>query len=137
MTQQLTSPISPVASGDEHPHTAPLSIHDMTVAYHRKPVLWDVDYDAPEGQLIGIVGPNGAGKSTLIKAVLDLVPKASGEVLVYGKPYRRQRHLVGYVPQRESAPARRSIRWSMPTSAATPATRRSSSAPRNPRTAAA
>jgi manganese/zinc/iron transport system ATP- binding protein len=99
------------ATGAEHPTDAPLSVHDMTVAYHRKPVLWDVDYDAPEGKLIGIVGPNGAGKSTLIKAALDLVPKASGRVLIYGKPYRKQRHLVGYVPQRES------VDWDFPVSA--------------------
>ena len=100
-----------VATGDEHPRTAPLSIHDMTVAYHRKPVLWDVDFDAPQGKLIGIIGPNGAGKSTLIKAVLGLVPKASGRVLIYGKPYPKQRHLVGYVPQRES------VDWDFPVNA--------------------
>ena len=40
----------------------PLEIHDMTVAYHRKPVLWDIDLIVPEGQLVAIVGPNGAGK---------------------------------------------------------------------------
>ena len=99
------------ATGDEHPPHVPLSIHDMTVAYHRKPVLWDVDFDAPEGKLIGIIGPNGAGKSTLIKAVLGLIPKASGRVLIYGKPYRHQRNLVGYVPQRET------VDWDFPVSA--------------------
>ncbi len=101
----------PRADGAEHSSRCPLSIHDMTVAYHRKPVLWDVEYDAPEGKLIGVVGPNGAGKSTLIKAVLDLVPKASGRVTIYGQPYRRQRRLVGYVPQRES------VDWDFPVSA--------------------
>lgn len=104
-------PRQPIATGDEHPRDVPLSIHDMTVAYHRKPVLWDVDFDAPEGKLIGIVGPNGAGKSTLLKAVLDLVPKASGRVLIYGRPYRKQRHVVGYVPQRET------VDWDFPVSA--------------------
>jgi manganese/zinc/iron transport system ATP- binding protein len=99
------------ASGHEHSPDSPLSIHDMTVAYHRKPVLWDVDLDVPEGQLVGIVGPNGAGKSTLIKACLDLVPRTSGRVMVYGRPYRRQRKLVGYVPQRES------VDWDFPVSA--------------------
>jgi len=103
--------VHPVATGDEHPLDTPLSIHDMTVAYQRRPVLWDVDVDVPEGKLVGIVGPNGAGKSTLIKAVLDLAPKASGQVLIYGKPYRQQRHLVGYVPQRES------VDWDFPVSA--------------------
>lgn len=100
-----------VATGEEHPSTSPLSIHDMTVAYYRKPVLWDVDLDVPEGKLIGIIGPNGAGKSTLLKACLDLIPMASGRVLIYGKPYRKHRHLVGYVPQRES------VDWDFPVSA--------------------
>ena len=100
-----------VATGEEHPKDAPLSVHDLTVAYHRRPVLWDVDFDAPEGRLIGIVGPNGAGKSTLLKAILGLVPAASGKVFVYGQPYPRQRRLVGYVPQRES------VDWDFPVSA--------------------
>lgn len=90
---------------------APLAIRDMTVAYQRRPVLWDVDYEAPTGKLIAIVGPNGAGKSTLLKAILGLVPKVSGEVLIFGKPYERQRHRVGYVPQRES------VDWDFPVNA--------------------
>ena len=35
---------------------SPLEIHDLTVAYHRKPVLWGVDLTVPAGQLIGIIG---------------------------------------------------------------------------------
>ncbi len=85
-----------------------LEIHDMTVAYHRRPVLWDVDLQVPEGKLVGVIGPNGAGKTTLIKAVLGLVPLASGKVEIYGQPYQDQRHLVGYVPQRES------VDWDFP-----------------------
>ncbi|MEM6315388.1 MAG: hypothetical protein AAF743_14950, partial [Planctomycetota bacterium] len=50
-----------LADRPEHSADSPLSIHAMTVAYHRKPVLWDVDYDAPPNKLIAIVGPNGAG----------------------------------------------------------------------------
>jgi manganese/zinc/iron transport system ATP- binding protein len=88
--------------------TIALEVHDMTVAYHRRPVLWDVDFEVPEGKLVGIVGPNGAGKTTLIKAILGLVPLASGKVEIYGQPYREQRHLVGYVPQRES------VDWDFP-----------------------
>ena len=85
-----------------------LEIHDMTVAYHRRPVLWDIDLEVPEGKLVGIVGPNGAGKTTLIKAVLGLTPLASGKVEIYGRPYEEQRRLVGYVPQRES------VDWDFP-----------------------
>jgi manganese/zinc/iron transport system ATP- binding protein len=95
----------------EHSAQSPLSIHAMTVAYHRKPVLWDVDYDTPPNRLIAIVGPNGAGKSTLIKACLGLVPRASGQVEFWGEPYRKARSRVGYVPQRES------VDWDFPVSA--------------------
>ena len=96
---------------DEDFAKAPLWIHDLTVAYHRKPVRWDINLTLPEGQLIAIVGPNGAGKSTLIKAILGLVPKASGQISIYGEPYETQRHLVGYVPQRES------VDWDFPVNA--------------------
>ncbi|MGD8837402.1 MAG: metal ABC transporter ATP-binding protein [Desulfobacteraceae bacterium] len=89
----------------------PLWVNDLTVAYHRKPVLWDVDLSLPEGKLIAVVGPNGAGKSTLIKAILGLVPRASGAISIYGKPYEAQRRLVGYVPQRES------VDWDFPVNA--------------------
>lgn len=87
-----------------------IEVNDLTVAYHSKPVLWDVDIDVPEGVLMAIVGPNGAGKSTLIKAILGLIPKASGDVKIYGKSYTQARHLVGYVPQRGS------VDWDFPTS---------------------
>ena len=93
------------------PDDVPLWVNDLTVAYHRKPVLWDVDLSLPEGQLIAVVGPNGAGKSTLIKSILGLVPRASGAVSIYGKSYESQRHLVGYVPQRES------VDWDFPVNA--------------------
>ncbi len=111
MGVRLSNRLAPTRSEGDHDPACPVSIHDMTVAYHRKPVLWDIDYAAPEGKLIGIVGPNGAGKSTLIKACLDLQPRASGSVRFYGKPYKQQRKLVGYVPQRES------VDWDFPASA--------------------
>ena len=108
-----TSPNVDIATGvhPEHPPDCPLAIHDLTVAYQRKPVIWDIELNIPEGKLVGIVGPNGAGKSTLIKACLDLIPATSGWAHVYGQPYKKQRHLVGYVPQRES------VDWDFPVSA--------------------
>ena len=87
-----------------------LDIHDVTVAYHRRPVLWDVDLTLTEPRLVGIVGPNGAGKSTLLKAILGLVPLASGEVRLFGRPVAEQRRRIGYVPQRES------VDWDFPVS---------------------
>lgn len=91
--------------------SAAITIRDLTVAYHHRPVLWDINSTLPAGQLIGIVGPNGAGKSTLIKAIMGLVPFASGEIRIVGESLDRQRHLLGYVPQRGS------VDWDFPTDA--------------------
>ena len=90
--------------------TVPLEIHDLTVAYHKRPVLWGVDVEVPAGQLVGVIGPNGAGKSTLIKAAMGLLPVSSGWVKVFGQPVKDNLRRVGYVPQRES------VDWDFPVS---------------------
>jgi manganese/zinc/iron transport system ATP- binding protein len=86
-----------------------VEVHDLTVAYDVKPVLWDVDFALPAGKLIAVVGPNGAGKSTLLKAILGMVPTLSGWSEVLGKPVGQSRKQIGYVPQRES------VDWDFPT----------------------
>jgi manganese/zinc/iron transport system ATP- binding protein len=87
-----------------------VEFHDVTVAYGRRPVLWNVDLTISEPCLFGIVGPNGAGKSTLLKAALGLVPLAGGMVRLFGQPLERVRRRVGYVPQRET------VDWDFPVS---------------------
>ena len=85
-----------------------LDIHDMTVAYDRRPVLWNVDLTVHEPGLVAIVGPNGAGKSTLVKAVMGLIPVAGGRVTAWGQTVNKQRRRIGYVPQRET------VDWDFP-----------------------
>ena len=118
--QVSVAPVSPVAgaapaaaAAAEHVGTsAPaLEVHDLTVSYHRKPVLWNVDLAVPPGKLVGILGPNGAGKSTLIKAVMGVLPVSSGWVQVFGEAVDRQRDKLAYVPQRES------VDWTFPVTA--------------------
>jgi manganese/zinc/iron transport system ATP- binding protein len=108
MMEGMQTAIPATGTGDV---ISPLSIQDLTVAYQRRPVVWDVDYLAPAGKLVAVIGPNGAGKSTLIKACLDLVPHVSGQVLFFGQPYRRVRDRIAYVPQRTS------VDWDFPVSA--------------------
>ncbi|MEX0681729.1 MAG: metal ABC transporter ATP-binding protein [Balneolales bacterium] len=86
----------------------PIEVHDLTVAYDQKPVLWDIDFELPEGMLTAIVGPNGAGKSTLVKSIMGLIAPSSGYTLIYGKPLDKQRKNIAYVPQRES------VDWNFP-----------------------
>ena len=87
-----------------------LEVHDLTVTYGRKPVLWGVDFTLPAGCIAGIVGPNGAGKSTLLKTVMGLIPPSSGYVKLFDQPLDDVRLRVSYVPQRES------VDWDFPVS---------------------
>lgn len=89
---------------------AVLEVHDLTVSYDRKPVLWGVDFTLPKGQIIGIIGPNGAGKSTLIKSIMDLIPIDSGFVKLFEQPLDEVRKKISYVPQKES------VDWDFPAS---------------------
>ena len=87
-----------------------VELHDVTVSYHRKPVLWDVDLTLPAGAIIGIIGPNGAGKSTLIKSIMGLVDTSSGYIKLFDKELDQVRSKISYVPQKES------VDWDFPAS---------------------
>ncbi len=87
-----------------------IEVNDLTVAYHERPVLWDMDVRVRAGALTAIVGPNGAGKTTLIKAILGLVSPAAGRIRILGRKYREARREVAYVPQRGT------VDWDFPTS---------------------
>ncbi|MDP1561889.1 MAG: metal ABC transporter ATP-binding protein [Pirellulaceae bacterium] len=95
---------------EKSPASTPLRVWDLTVAYQRTPVLWDVAFHVEPGSLVAIVGPNGAGKSTLLRAILNLIPRTSGKIQVFGDEFAAQRRRVGYVPQRES------VDWDFPVS---------------------
>jgi manganese/zinc/iron transport system ATP- binding protein len=90
------------------PEAPPLEVHDLTVSYRKKPVLYGIDLVVPRGSLTGIIGPNGAGKSTFVKAVAGILPLDSGWVKIFGGTYRENCRRVGYVPQRES------VDWDFP-----------------------
>lgn len=87
-----------------------LEVHDLTVSYQNKPVLWAIDFSIPKGSLAGIIGPNGAGKSTLIKAIMGLIDTASGYTKVFDQTIDDNRLKISYVPQRES------VDWDFPAS---------------------
>lgn len=95
----------------KHVDNPVLEIHDLTVTYDKKPVLWGVDLSIPKGALVGIVGPNGAGKSTLIKSIMGLTDISSGYCKLFDASLNKVRDQVSYVPQRES------VDWDFPISA--------------------
>lgn len=76
-----------------------LQVENLSVYYEQTPALTGVCLDVADGEYLGIIGPNGGGKSTFLKAILGLVPKASGTIRVYDQAFRESKGLVGYVPQ--------------------------------------
>lgn len=81
------------------PSGAAIHVEDLTAAYDKKAVLWDIDLEIEENSITAIVGPNGAGKSTLLKCILGFLKPLSGSVRIFGKALREVRDRVAYVPQ--------------------------------------
>jgi len=57
----------------------------VDVAYDKVQVLFGVDLEVQEGEIIALLGTNGAGKSTLLKAVSGLVRPSAGEIFFDAK----------------------------------------------------
>jgi len=62
-----------------------LEVRDLHVSYGKVRALQGVTLSVEERQIVSIVGANGAGKSTVLKAIMGLVPAASGELAFGGK----------------------------------------------------
>ncbi|ABC33451.1 ABC-type cobalamin/Fe3+-siderophores transport system, ATPase components [Hahella chejuensis KCTC 2396] len=81
-----------------------LELSGLQVGYPGAPVLSDVSFRLPSGQLTAILGSNGAGKSTLLKTIVGLIPKLSGAMRLQGQdlcemaPKQRAQH-ISYLDQ--------------------------------------
>jgi branched-chain amino acid transport system ATP-binding protein len=82
-----------------------LETKGLNVGYGPIHVIYDLDFEVPDGEVTVIVGPNGVGKTTLLKAIMGLATVYSGEVFFQGKnittipPYERTKMGIGYMPQ--------------------------------------
>src|SRR6476646_3462660 len=62
-----------------------LSCRGVDVAYDKVQVLFGVDIDVEQGEIVALLGTNGAGKSTLLKAVSGLVHPIAGRIVFDGR----------------------------------------------------
>jgi len=66
-----------------------LRIEKLNFSYGDLKVLWDVDLEVKEGEIVTVVGANGAGKSTTLRNISRLVRPASGTLSFEGHDLRR------------------------------------------------
>jgi ABC-type Mn2+/Zn2+ transport system ATPase subunit len=76
-----------------------LKVRDLAAGYDARPAIDRITFAIRPGQMVGVIGPNGAGKTTLFKAILGLIPRHSGEILLHDADALAQRAMMGYLPQ--------------------------------------
>ena len=76
-----------------------IAIEHLWAGYERDTVLEDVELTVYKHDFLGLIGPNGGGKTTLVKVLLGLILPQKGKVRIMGKPPRKGRRFIGYVPQ--------------------------------------
>jgi branched-chain amino acid transport system ATP-binding protein len=62
-----------------------LEISQLSAGYGQVEVLWDVDLEVGDGEIVALVGSNGAGKTTLLRAVSGMIATSAGEVSFGGQ----------------------------------------------------
>jgi branched-chain amino acid transport system ATP-binding protein len=61
-----------------------LEVSGVDAGYGRVQVLWDVDLEVGDGEVVALVGSNGAGKTTLLRAVSGMIEPTGGDVRLGG-----------------------------------------------------
>ena len=80
-----------------------IEVENLSKVYVDTPVVDDLSFYVPEGQILGFLGPNGAGKTTAMRMITGFVPPTTGRVVVAGvdldaDPVGMRRH-IGYLPE--------------------------------------
>lgn len=84
---------------------AALRVTDLHAYYGESHVLHGVSCHVGEGEVVTLLGRNGAGRTTTLRALLGLVGRRSGSVLINGQevialaPHQIARLGVGYCPE--------------------------------------
>ena len=79
-----------------------LEVRGLSKAFGEKPILHDVSFRAPKGDILSVIGPSGCGKTTLFRCILGELPVDAGRVLLEGADVTDvpvQRRGVGIVYQ--------------------------------------
>ena len=82
-----------------------LRVRDLHAFYGESHILHGVDFDVKRGELVTLLGRNGAGRSTTLKAIMNMVGRRTGSIMINGnetlgmKAHRIPRLGIGYCPE--------------------------------------
>jgi len=82
-----------------------LKVQGLQACYGRSQVLFDIDLEVQEGEIVTLLGRNGMGKTTTIRSIMGLTPPAGGQVEFSGRaiagktPEAIARGGIGLVPE--------------------------------------
>jgi ABC-2 type transport system ATP-binding protein len=80
-----------------------IEVENLGKTYVEEPVVRDLSFFVPEGQVLGFLGPNGAGKTTVMRMLTAFLPPTTGRVVVAGIDLDQDpvglRRNVGYLPE--------------------------------------
>ena len=91
-----------MAKANAHISGNVLEVKGLSFAYKKEPdILQNINFEAHEGDVIGILGHNGAGKTTLLSIMTGLLKEKSGAICYNGKKLspRQRKHLSYLVMQ--------------------------------------
>jgi ABC-type branched-subunit amino acid transport system ATPase component/MFS family permease len=74
-----------VARAQETGRAKMLVCRDVDVTYEGTQVLFNVDLDVDEGEMLALLGTNGAGKSTLLRAISGIHEASNGAIFFDGR----------------------------------------------------
>jgi ABC-type multidrug transport system, ATPase component len=85
-------------------YNAVISLNRIVKKFGDQTVLKNVDFQIPEGRIIGLIGPSGAGKSTIIKIILGMEVPDSGRTTIFNQqmPNRQLLGKIGYMAQSDA-----------------------------------
>jgi len=87
------------------PRSELLRVTDLHAFYGQSHILHGIDLNVGTREVVTLLGRNGSGRSTTLKAILGLVPRRTGSVMVNGREtigmqsHRITRLGIGYCPE--------------------------------------